>query len=83
MNNELKKLTIINQEAETKCQVKYIPKRFLSRERQPYGKGVLGNKVLGIKEYPECAWMSMNELLFIQYFRTIQDKKAEIILKLS
>ena len=53
----------------------------IAAEKQPYGAGTLGIQVLGENKYPECKWMAMNELAFIQYVKNVQDAKSKAIIR--
>ena len=76
MKIEVDKFKNMTQELGQKCQVKYIPKNELPMNQRLYGQDTLGYEILGIKEHPQCQWMAMNELKFIDYLRNLQHQKA-------
>ena len=76
MKIEKQLLANANNDIEEKCQVKYLPKDQLSKGKQLYGEGVLGYEIIGIQKYPQCQWMAIDELKFIEYLRQSQNKKA-------
>ena len=49
MTDAKKKMASVNKDIEEKCQVKYLPKDKLPKEKQLYGYGVLGYEILGIE----------------------------------
>ena len=74
----------MTQEIAQKCQVKYIPQNELPNNERLYGRDTLGYKILGMEEHPQCQWMAMNELKFIDHLRNLQDQRAlEILSKYS
>ena len=77
MTEELAKLDTVNQLAEKKCQVEFVAKAKLPKSDRPFGAGVLGYKVNGIKKHPECEWMAIQEPKFIDYMRNLQRNRAE------
>ena len=80
MELEVKKINEVNKAAEAKCQVQFIPKSKLPRSKQPFGAGVLGYRINGLKLYPECKWMAIAEPAFVNQLRAIQNKLANSIL---
>ena len=76
MKTEVNKFTDMTEEIAQKCQVKYIPKNELPNNERLYGRDTLGYKILGIEEHPQCQWMAMNELKFIDYLRNLQHQKV-------
>ena len=75
MKIEEQKLANVNKDIEEKCQVKYLPKDELPKEKQLYGGGILGYEILGIEKYPQCKWMAIDEPKFIDYLRLSQNQK--------
>ena len=82
MTDAKKKMASVNKDIEEKCQVKYLPKDKLPKEKQLYGYGVLGYEILGIEKYPQCKWMAINENNFIDFLRNQQNQKAKSIFNL-
>ena len=76
MKIEERILANVNKDIEEKCQVKYLPKYQLPKEKQLWGNGVLGYEILGIQKYPQCQWMAIDETKFIDYLRLSQNQKA-------
>ena len=70
----------INENAEAECQVEFVPKGKLPRIDRPFGNGVLGYKVNGMKKHPHCKWMAIQEPKFIDLIRNEQNIKALKIL---
>ena len=84
MKTEVNKFIDMTQGIAQKCQVKYIPQNELPKNQRLYGQDTLGYKILGMEEHPQCQWMAMNELKFIDYLRNLQHQKAlEILSKYS
>ena len=84
MKTEVNKFIDMTQEIAQKCQVKYIPQNELPKNQRLYGQDTLGYKILGMEEHPQCQWMAMNELKFIDYLRNLQHQKVlEILSKYS
>ena len=79
MKIEERILANVNKDIEEKCQVKYLPKDKLPKEKQLYGYGVLGYEILGIEKYPQCKWMAIDENKFIDFLRNLQNQKARSI----
>ena len=75
MKMEEQILANVNKDIEEKCQVKYLPKDELPKEKQLYGGGILGYEILGIEKYPQCKWMAIDEPKFIDYLRLSQNQK--------
>ena len=76
MKIEEQKLANVNKDVEEKCQVKYLPKDELPKEKQLFGGGILGYEILGIEKYPQCKWMAIDEPKFIDYLRISQNQKV-------
>ena len=81
MKIEVKKLQKVNQAAKEKCQIEYVPKLSLPIKQRPYGSGVLGYKIHGIDEHPECLWMVIDEPKFVDILRKLQNERAFQIMK--
>ena len=81
MDAEIKIMNAVNEAAEDKCKVEFIAVNLMPKNRRPFGKGVLGYKVNGIKAHPECQWMAIEEPNFVNYMRRKQDHRASDILK--
>ena len=81
MSSEIKKLDEINEKAEADCQVEFVPRAKLPKIDRPFGNGVLGYKVNGAKNHPQCQWMAIQEPRFIDIVRNEQNTKALEILK--
>ena len=79
MTVEKKKMASVNKDIEEKCQVKYLPKDELPKEKQLYGDGTFGYEILGIEKYPQCKWMAIDENKFIDFLRNLQNQKARSI----
>ena len=73
MKMEEQILANVNKDIEEKCQVKYLPKDELPKDKQLLGDGVLGYDILGIQKYPQCQWMAIDEWKFIDYLRILQN----------
>jgi hypothetical protein len=80
MSFEVSKMQKINENAEAECQVEFVPKGKLPRIDRPFGNGVLGYKVNGMKKHPHCKWMAIQEPKFIDLIRNEQNIKALKIL---
>ena len=72
MKSEIKKLSRVNKELEDKCQVEFVPKLTLPQNQRPFGEGVLGYKVHGAKDHPECHWMAIEPPNLIEEVRRLQ-----------
>ena len=75
MKIEVDKFKNMTQELGQKCQVKYIPKNELPMNQRLYGQDTLGYDVLGIEDHPQCQWIAMDELKFIDYLRKLQHQE--------
>ena len=75
MKIEVDKFKNMTQELAQNCQVKYIPSNELPMNQRLYGQGTLGYDVLGIKDHPQCQWIAMDELKFIDYLRKLQHQE--------
>ena len=76
MKIEVEELSKVNKLAEKKCQIEFVPKSTLPQRFRPFGTGVLGYKVRGIKNHPECRWMTMQEPIFVDKIRKSQNERA-------
>ena len=74
MKIEVDKFQNMTQDLAQKCQVKYIPQNKLPKQEQLYGQDIFGYKILG-KEHPQCQWIAMDEMKFMDYVRKIQNQK--------
>ena len=75
MKIEVEKFEDMTQDLAQKCQVKYVPQNELPMNKKLYGQDTLGYEILGIKEHPQCQWMAMDELKFIDFIRKLQHEK--------
>ena len=76
MKTEIEELSKVNKLAEKKCQIEFVQKSTLPQIFRPFGTGVLGYKVRGIKSHPECRWMTMQEPIFVDKIRKSQNERA-------
>ena len=75
MKIEVDKFKDMTQELAQKCQVKYIPQSKLPKDQQLYGQDIFGYEILGKEEHPQCQWIAMDEIKFIDYLRKLQNQK--------
>ena len=76
MKTEIEELSRVSKLAEEKCQIEFVPKSAMPQRFRPFGSGVLGYKVHGIKDHPECRWMAIQEPLFVNEIRRLQNARA-------
>ena len=75
MKIEVDKFKDMTQELAQKCQVKYIPQSKLPNDQQLYGQDIFGYEILGKEEHPQCQWIAMDEMKFMDYVRKMQNQK--------
>ena len=74
MKIEIDKFQDMTQKLAQKCQVKYIPKNKLPVNQRLYGQDIFGYEILGKQEYPQCQWIAMDEMKFMDYVRKLQNQ---------
>ena len=75
MKIEVQKFENMTQDLAQKCQVKYILQNQLPMSKKLYGVDTLGYEIIGVKEHPQCQWMAMDELKFIDILRDSQNQE--------
>ena len=75
MKIEIQKFQNMTHDLAQKCQVKYILQNQLPMSKKLYGVDTLGYEIIGVKENPQCQWMAMDELKFIDILRDSQNQE--------
>ena len=75
MKLEIEKFQDMNRELALKCQVKYIPQKELPINQRLYGQDIFGYEILGKHKYPQCKWIAMDEMKFMDHVRNLQNQK--------